>query len=91
MANVFGLVAATAQLKIANTMSRKWKAYDNEYVTFVDIFSYINIFYKIPNLDMRAVKYVFDNSWPIAIMEFFPIATLNFASPTVKVPVLFIK
>lgn len=43
VANVFGLVAATAQLKIANTMSRRWKAYDNGFVTFIDIFSYINV------------------------------------------------
>ncbi|PVH78248.1 hypothetical protein DL98DRAFT_494589 [Cadophora sp. DSE1049] len=91
VANVFGLVAATAQLKIANTISRKWKVYDNGYVTFIDIFSYINIFYKVPNLDMEAVKYVFNSSWPIAIMEFFSIATLNFVSPDVKAPVLFIN
>ncbi|KAG4425952.1 hypothetical protein IFR04_000896 [Cadophora malorum] len=48
-------------------------------------------FYKVPNLDKRAVKYVFDSSWPIAIMEFFSIATSNFASPGVKAPVLFIN
>ncbi|KAK0109580.1 hypothetical protein ONS95_002265 [Cadophora gregata] len=91
MANVFGLVAATSQLKIANKISRRWKAYDNAYATFVDIFSYINIFYKIPNYDLTAVQYSFDRSWPIAILEFFSIGTLNFSSPGVKAPVLFIN
>ncbi|KAL2068697.1 hypothetical protein VTL71DRAFT_15035 [Oculimacula yallundae] len=70
--NAFGLVAATAQLKIANTVSKRWKAYDSGYMTWVDIFAYINI-------------------WPIAVMEFFSIATLNFDSPGVKAPVLFIN
>ncbi|KAG4439338.1 hypothetical protein IFR05_005150 [Cadophora sp. M221] len=89
--NVFGLVAATKQLKIANSMSRRWKSYDNGYLTFVDIFSYINIFYKVPNFDMATVQYVFGRSWPIAVMEFFSIGALNLASPGVKAPVLFIN
>ncbi|KAH7336531.1 Alpha/Beta hydrolase protein [Rhexocercosporidium sp. MPI-PUGE-AT-0058] len=89
--NVFGLVAATSQLKIANSMSRRWRPYDNGYLTFIDIFSYINIFYKVPNFDMKAVQYVFDRSWPIAVMEFFSIGALNFAPPGAKAPVLFIN
>ncbi|KAE9366180.1 alpha/beta-hydrolase [Stipitochalara longipes BDJ] len=82
-------IFATIQPKIANTVNpTRWSSYDKGWITFVDIYAYIQLFYKIGSFDFEAAQYALASSWPIGVMEFFTIFSMNFVSQS-TIPVLF--
>ena len=54
ISNAFGLLAATLQPRIANAMSRRWRAYDNGWFTIVDIYAYINAYVILSRSHFRS-------------------------------------
>ncbi|KAH8773346.1 Alpha/Beta hydrolase protein [Hyaloscypha sp. PMI_1271] len=88
LAGAPGIFAAT-QLKIANTANpSRWGAYDNGWLTAIDIYSCIQLFYKIGSFDFATAQLALASSWPISIMEFFTLFAMNFVSQS-TIPVLF--
>ncbi|KAH8650942.1 Alpha/Beta hydrolase protein [Tricladium varicosporioides] len=57
------------QPRIASGEDPKWQALDSGYLTAVDIFSNINVFFKAPDYDINIAKYAHKNRQPFAINE----------------------
>ncbi|PMD26058.1 alpha/beta-hydrolase [Hyaloscypha hepaticicola] len=82
-------IFAGIQAKIAKTVNpARWGAYDNGWFTVIDIYAYIELFYKIGSFDFTAVQFALNTSWPIGIMEFLTIYVQGFVSQS-TIPVLF--
>ncbi|KAH6663738.1 Alpha/Beta hydrolase protein [Halenospora varia] len=57
------------QPRIASDVDPKWRPLDNGYLTAVDIFSNINVFFKAPDYDINFAKFAHRNRQPFAINE----------------------
>ncbi|KAF4637400.1 hypothetical protein G7Y89_g690 [Cudoniella acicularis] len=80
-------VFETWQPRIASGEDPKWRALDNGYLTGVDIFSNVNIFFKAPDYDLDVVEYAEKIKQPFGINEVFSSGAVNtttaeFTGPT---------
>ncbi|KAH8803052.1 Alpha/Beta hydrolase protein [Xylogone sp. PMI_703] len=66
----------------------RWRQLDGGYITWVDIFSNINTFFKVPFYDIKVAKAADDNKQPFSLMEVITLTISNLTAPAFTGPVM---